>query len=81
MDSVIARIAEEVLAAMSGGRPVVTASVISAPPAGEAAVGDKMLVRPDGSRLGGLGGGRLEDAVAEAAVAAVARHAAETLRF
>jgi xanthine dehydrogenase accessory factor len=40
-----------------------------------------MLVRPDGSCLGSLGGGRLEEAVAEACVAGISRHAIETLRF
>jgi xanthine dehydrogenase accessory factor len=59
----------------------VTANVIAAPPAGQAAVGDKMLVRPDGSRLGALGGGRLEAEVVEACVAGTSRHAVETVRF
>jgi xanthine dehydrogenase accessory factor len=81
MSEVIASIATEVLAAMAGGRPVVTAAVIAAPLGGVAAVGDKMLVRPDGSRLGRLGGGRLEDAVAEHCLAAISRHAIETLRL
>ena len=81
MSDVLARIAEEVLAATSGGRPVVTAGVIAAPAAGQAQVGERMLVRPDGSRLGGLGGGWLEDAVAAACLAAIPRHAVETLRF
>lgn len=81
MSELIARITEEVLAALNGGRPVVTAAVIAAPDGGAAAVGDKMLVRADGSRLGGLGGGPLEEAVAAACLAAIPRHAVETLRF
>jgi xanthine dehydrogenase accessory factor len=81
MSDILARIAEEVLTAIAGGRPVVTANVISAPADGETVVGDKMLVRPDGSRLGSLGGGRIEDAVAEACVNGISRHAIETLRF
>ena len=77
----IAEIAEEVLRAMAGGPAVVTAVVISAPAGGQAAVGDKMLVRADGSRLGGLGSGTLEEAVVAACRAAIPRHAVETLRF
>lgn len=81
MSNMIARIAEEVLAATAGGAPVVTATVISAPAGGEALTGAKMLVRADGSRLGSLGGRRLEEAVAEACLDAIRRHAVETLRF
>jgi xanthine dehydrogenase accessory factor len=81
MSEVMARIAEEVLAALAGGRPVVTAGVITAPPGGRARVGARLLVRPDGSRLGSLDGGPLEEAVAAACLAALPRHAVETLRF
>jgi xanthine dehydrogenase accessory factor len=81
MSDVMASIAREVLAATAGGRTVVTACVIAAPPGGQTAVGDKMLVRADGSRLGSLGGGRLEEAVVEACRDAISRHAIETLRF
>jgi xanthine dehydrogenase accessory factor len=81
MSEVLARVTEEVLAALAGGPPVATATVIGGPSGGEAAVGDKLLVRPDGSRLGGLGGGVLEEAVAEHCLQAISRHAVETLRF
>jgi len=57
---------EEVLAAQASGPPVVLATVISAPggpPGAAAGVGDKLLVRQDGSTLGSLGGGPLEAAV------------------
>ncbi len=81
MNDVMAGIAGEVIGAMSGGRPVVTAAVIASPEDGLARVGDKMLVRPDGSRLGGLGGGALEDAVVAACLDAIPRHAVELLRF
>lgn len=82
MSEVLAQIAEEVLAATAGGPPVVTATVITAPRhGGEAAVGAKLLVRSDGSRLGSLGGGALEAAVVEQCLAAISRHAVETLRF
>ena len=81
MADVMGGLAREVLAALDGGPPVVTAAVISAPAGGPPAIGDKLLVRPDGSRLGGLGGGALEEAVVAAALAAIPRHATETLRF
>lgn len=81
MSAMIAAIADEVLAAVAGGPPVVTATVIDARGSGEAAVGDKLLVRSDGSRLGGLGGGPLEGSVADHCLAAIPRHATETIRL
>jgi len=58
-----ARIFEEVLAAQTSGPPVVLATVVQAPAGAVAGVGDKLLVRQDGSTLGSLGGGPLEAAV------------------
>lgn len=81
MNDLMAAIAREVLAATAGGPPVVTASVIAAPAGGQTSVGDKLLLHTDGSRLGSLGGGRLEDAVADACLEAIARHRVETFRF
>ncbi|MFN8556774.1 MAG: XdhC/CoxI family protein [Dehalococcoidia bacterium] len=81
MSELMAQIAAEVLAAIAGGRPVVTAAVIAAPDGGAVRVGDKMLVRPDGSRLGGLGGSALEDAVVEVCLAAIPRHEIGARRF
>jgi xanthine dehydrogenase accessory factor len=81
MSGLMAQIAEEVLAATAGGPPVVTAAVIGAPAGSEVAIGAKMLVRADGSRLGSLGSGRLDEAVAAACMDALRRHAVETLRF
>lgn len=55
----------ESLRAAREGDPVVVATVILAPANAVAPPGTKLLVRADGSRLGSLGGGALEDAVAE----------------
>jgi len=73
----------EAVAAAEGGSPVAVATLIRVP-AGGAALGAKMLVRPDGSRLGSLGGGPLEEAVAACALAALSatpRLAIQTLSF
>jgi xanthine dehydrogenase accessory factor len=73
-----ARIAEELLRARESGPPVVVATVVSGP-AGGTAPGAKMLVRPDGSRLGSLDGGALDEAVAAEAREAFRRHGTETV--
>jgi xanthine dehydrogenase accessory factor len=68
-------ITAEQIRAGRGGDPVVVATIVAAPvplPAGTSAVeGTKLLVRRDGSRLGSLGGGAFEDAVAEDCLAAL----------
>jgi xanthine dehydrogenase accessory factor len=70
-----AQIAAEAVAAAQGGPPVAVATLIRVstgdlPPDGRS-LGAKMLVRPDGSRLGSLGGGPLQEAVAADALAAL----------
>ncbi len=65
-------IAQEVLSAARGGAPVAVATVIRAPDGGPA-LGAKLLVRAKGERLGSLGGGALEEAVAADAQAALDR--------
>jgi xanthine dehydrogenase accessory factor len=69
----------EVTAALEGGPPVLVATVIASPEA--SLVGGKMLVRPDGSALGGLGDAALDTAVTVDASDAFRRHAVETLYF
>ncbi len=77
---VMAEIAKAVLAAMQGGPPVVTATVVrSETPTVHP--GAKMLVRADGTTVGDLGGGALEAAVVQRCLAAIPRHAIETVRF
>ncbi len=65
MEDVKEAIIQEVLAALEGGPPAAVATVIQAPPQVSALLGAKMLVRADGSTLGSLGGGALEEAVVE----------------
>jgi len=71
MSDVQARIAEEVVRAAQGGPAVAVATVIRAPEGAQPAVGDKLLVRAGGSRLGSLGA--LEEAVAADCHAAMTR--------
>jgi xanthine dehydrogenase accessory factor len=66
-----AQAAAETVAAAEGGPPVAVATLIRVPPGG-LPLGAKLLVRLDGSRLGDLGGGPFEEAVAAEAVAALA---------
>jgi len=73
MSDVTAQIAQEVVRAARGGVTVAVATVIRAPEGGGPAAGEKLLVRADGSRLGSLGGGPLEEAVAADGHAALTR--------
>jgi xanthine dehydrogenase accessory factor len=78
--SVMAEIAEAVLAAMQGGAPVVTATVVQSD-VPRLRAGDKLLVRPDGSTIGALDGGPIEETVIRHCVEAIRRHAVETIRL
>ncbi len=64
MSGIGAEIAQEVVRASKGGPAVAVATVIRAQEGSKAALGEKLLVRADGSRLGSLGGGALEEAIA-----------------
>ena len=68
-----AEITREVVRAAREGGPVAVATAIRAPERGPVAVGDKLLVRADGSRAGTLGGGAIEEAVAADCLAAITR--------
>ena len=74
-----ARILAEINAALEGGPPVLVATVIAAPDV--SLVGGKLLVRPDGSTLAGLGPSKLDEAVKAEAPDAFRRHAVETIYF
>jgi len=80
MANPIGEIAQAILAAMEGAGAVVTATVIRTPQRADLNPGDKMLVRQDGAAIGGLGGGALEQTVRQLCLAAIPRHAIETLR-
>ncbi|MCH8901284.1 MAG: XdhC family protein [Chloroflexi bacterium] len=67
------QIIQEVVRAARGGAPVAVATVIRGPQASRPAVGEKLLVRADGSRLGSLAGGELEEAIAADSHAALTR--------
>jgi xanthine dehydrogenase accessory factor len=67
MRQVIAALAE----ALERNEPVALATVVDVQGASPAQVGLKLLVRPDGSRVGNVGGGELEQRVREEAVTAL----------
>ena len=52
--------AAEVVAAYEGGKPVAIANLMAAPPGTSFRVGDKMLIREDGSNVGTLGDAQLD---------------------
>src|SRR5688500_17265312 len=79
--SEMAAIARAVLEAMRGGAPVVTVTVIQSDLRADVHAGDKMLVRADGSTVGGLGGGVVEAALVRHALDAIPRHAVEAVRL
>jgi xanthine dehydrogenase accessory factor len=73
-----ARIREAVARALEGESPVLVATVIAAPEGATQHVGDKLLVRPDGSTLGSLGTDVLDAAVRDGAPEAFRRHRVHT---
>jgi xanthine dehydrogenase accessory factor len=60
---------DAVLAAAKGGEPAIVATIIAAPADATPSPGAKLLVHPDGRRIGGFGGA-FEDAVAADCIAA-----------
>src|SRR5262245_45966153 len=71
MDEIQRLIAAEVIRAARGGHGVLVATIIDRPEDGTPPPGAKLLLRPDGSRLGSLGGGPLEDTTAEDCIEAL----------
>ncbi len=79
-----ARIADEVVRASRAGAPVVVATVVRVPEGKGVAVGEKLLVHPDGARLGAIGLGALAKAIERDCAAALTRRpriAVETLYY
>lgn len=75
-------VAAEALLAARDGPPVAVATLIAAPAGREEAVGEKLLVRADGSRTGSFG--PIEDAVVEDCVSALSvlpRRAVQALYY
>lgn len=84
MSEIRSQVAEEVVRAARDGPSVAVATVVRAPERAIPAMGDKLLVRADGSRLGSLRGGALEEAVAadcHAALTRLPRTQVETLFY
>jgi xanthine dehydrogenase accessory factor len=84
MNETLAQIAEEIVRASREGPSVAVATVVRAPESAAARPGDKLLLRPDGSALGSIGGGALEEAVARDCFGAITRRprvAVETLYY
>ncbi len=71
MSNVRAQISEEVVHASREGPAVAVATVVRAPDSAAARMGDKLLVRAGGSRIGSIGSGALEEAVAGTCLAAL----------
>jgi xanthine dehydrogenase accessory factor len=69
-------IVQGVLEALNGGEPVVSATVISVPNGSRLTPGMKMLVHRDGTTVGSLDEGPLEDAVHRLALEAFPEHSA-----
>ncbi len=74
----VRELTERLLRAAEGGGPVVLASVLEPGPT-NLQQGARLLVEPDGARLGSLGDAGVDTMVAEYAAGAFARHAAETV--
>jgi xanthine dehydrogenase accessory factor len=79
--ALVAQINAEIIAALEGAGPVLVATIVAAPPGSAATLGEKMLVRPDGSALGSLGDIAIQAAVLREAPEAFRRHSVETLAF
>jgi len=67
------------LRAAEGGTPVALASILEPGPNDALAPGARLLIEPDGDRLGTLGDPTLDDLVAAHAAGAFQRHGAETV--
>jgi len=79
MTDSLAAISRAVLDAIAGGGAVVTATVVTAPAGRETAPGAKMLIRPDGTTIGGLGGGAFEESAKRLALAALPSHSVDSV--
>lgn len=64
----------ELAAAVTGGSPVILATIVSTEGSVPRHAGTKMVIRPDGSILGTIGGGKVEEAVRRDALEALERN-------
>ena len=77
--ALMAKITEVVAAAQESGPPVLVATIVATPRGQEDTLGAKMLVRGDGSALGSLDGGPLDDFAKREATDSVRRGGVETV--
>ncbi|MEE8370085.1 MAG: XdhC/CoxI family protein [Dehalococcoidia bacterium] len=75
------QIAAAALSAQEGGPPVLVATVIAAPAEATVQVGAKLLLRADGSSLGALDEGPIQESVRAEAADAFRRHGVQSLYF
>jgi xanthine dehydrogenase accessory factor len=71
------RILDELQRAVRGGPQVVLATIVATEGSVPRHTGTKMVVRADGSTVGTIGGGKVEDAIRQDAVGALGRGASE----
>ncbi len=77
--ALIAQITKEVAAALAEGPPILVATIVAVPEGRKDILGAKMLVRGDGSALGSLDDGPLDDLVKREATDSVRRGGVETI--
>jgi len=75
------RILAELSEAVNGGRSVVLATIVATEGSVPRHVGTKMVVRADGSTVGTIGGGKVEDSIRLDAVEALHRNEAGLRRY
>jgi len=68
------QILAELGSAVAGGSPVVLATIVATDGSVPRHAGTKMVVRPDGSTVGTIGGGRVEAAIRDDALAALTKN-------
>lgn len=75
------RILAELGSAVAGGPPVVLATIVATDGSVPRHPGTKMLVHSDGSTVGTIGGGKVEAAIRDDALAALARNESQLHRY
>ena len=80
MSNTASQIAEEVVRASREGAPVAVATIVRAPEGAKPSMGEKLLARGDGSRVGSLGGGALEESIAADCHAALTQRPREQVQ-
>jgi xanthine dehydrogenase accessory factor len=79
MAEAFAEIVQAVLTALSGGEAVVTATVVAAPEGAGVRPGEKFAVRRDGTTIGALDGGPIDETVRSLAQTAFSEHSTSSV--